>query len=381
MIVGFFTDHKFVTFNGNVYTTGSLEAEIWSKYLVHGVEQLKVFGRETKFQKPRAKSYRPGVKFHFLKDYSNLNSLLFSNNQEIREAVSSVDFVICRLPSEIGYRAISEAIKVGKKVYAEVVACPSDNLSNYGNFVAKAYSWVAFSRMRKAVQSAQFVTYVTQEFLQKRYPAKIDSITSAISDVSIPFTKTVSRSVSWRKGGLIKIGLIGSPSSKIKGVDVAIKALSLLLECELNVELRVLGGDDLGRNRKFINKFGVEERVHCEGFLVSRDEVFAWLDSLDIYIQPSYTEGLPRAVVEAMSRGLPVVATNVGGMSELVNNNYLFSPGNFRDLANLIKDLIGEPNEYEVQSKQSLLVSARFIDDLLASQREEFYYEFLRPML
>jgi glycosyltransferase involved in cell wall biosynthesis len=82
-----------------------------------------------------------------------------------------------------------------------------------------------------------------------------------------------------------------------------------------------------------------------------------------------------------MSRGLPVVATNVGGMSELVNNNYLFSPGNFRDLANLIKDLIGEPNEYEVQSKQSLLVSARFIDDLLASQREEFYYEFLRPML
>lgn len=44
-----------------------------------------------------------------------------------------------------------------------------------------------------------------------------------------------------------------------------------------------------------------------------------------MYVQPSHTEGLPRSVVEAMSRALPVLASNVGGLPEIVDCNWLFS--------------------------------------------------------
>ena len=51
---------------------------------------------------------------------------------------------------------------------------------------------------------------------------------------------------------------------------------------------------------------------------IVHDEMFAWLDSLDVYIQPSLQEGLPRALIEAMSRGLPCYGTRTGGIPELL---------------------------------------------------------------
>lgn len=53
-------------------------------------------------------------------------------------------------------------------------------------------------------------------------------------------------------------------------------------------------------------------------------EVFSWLDSIDIYVQPSFMEGLCRSIVEAMSRACPVICTNVGGNYELVSSDCLF---------------------------------------------------------
>lgn len=50
-------------------------------------------------------------------------------------------------------------------------------------------------------------------------------------------------------------------------------------------------------------------------------EVFSWLDSIDIYVQPSFMEGLCRSIVEAMSRACPVICTNVGGNYELVSSD------------------------------------------------------------
>ena len=50
--------------------------------------------------------------------------------------------------------------------------------------------------------------------------------------------------------------------------------------------------------------------------LGQRWEVSPWLDAADIFVLPSYSEGLPAAVVEAMAKGVPVAATNVGGVAE-----------------------------------------------------------------
>jgi glycosyltransferase involved in cell wall biosynthesis len=53
--------------------------------------------------------------------------------------------------------------------------------------------------------------------------------------------------------------------------------------------------------------------------------VFDWLDAIDIYVQPSRQEGLPRALIEAMSRGLPAFGARTGGIPELIDEKFLFS--------------------------------------------------------
>lgn len=57
------------------------------------------------------------------------------------------------------------------------------------------------------------------------------------------------------------------------------------------------------------------------------DKIFEWLDTIDIYIQPSYQEGLCRSVVEAMSRACPVICSDACGERELANEKFIFKRG------------------------------------------------------
>ena len=57
---------------------------------------------------------------------------------------------------------------------------------------------------------------------------------------------------------------------------------------------------------------------------LSSKEVFDQLSKIDIYVHPSLQEGLPRAVIEAMSMACPIVASNTAGTPELISNEFIF---------------------------------------------------------
>lgn len=65
----------------------------------------------------------------------------------------------------------------------------------------------------------------------------------------------------------------------------------------------------------------------------------AFLDTVDIYIQPSKQEGLPRSVVEAMSRGCLCVGSRIAGIPELLSTKYLFNAGNVMQIAKILADI------------------------------------------
>ena len=67
--------------------------------------------------------------------------------------------------------------------------------------------------------------------------------------------------------------------------------------------------------------------------------MFNWLDSVDIYIQPSLTEGMPRATLEAMSRGCPIISTSVGGLKTLIDSEDRISIGDHNSLAARIEEI------------------------------------------
>jgi glycosyltransferase involved in cell wall biosynthesis len=75
---------------------------------------------------------------------------------------------------------------------------------------------------------------------------------------------------------------------------------------------------------------------------------------------PSRTEGLPRALVEAMARGLPAVGTDVGGIPELLDSRCIVRPDDDRALAGALAELLRHADLWEEQSRRNLDVASGF---------------------
>jgi glycosyltransferase involved in cell wall biosynthesis len=127
-----------------------------------------------------------------------------------------------------------------------------------------------------------------------------------------------------------------------------------------------------------VERLALGEQVQ---FLGMRDDVPQCLRELDIFVLPSRFEGLPLTVIEAMATGLPVVATNVGSMAELVEegvNGFLVEPENPPVLANAIARLVSDERLRRQMGQQGRKMAvAQFDLQAAARQHEELYLRLL----
>src|SRR5699024_1452325 len=108
-----------------------------------------------------------------------------------------------------------------------------------------------------------------------------------------------------------------------KGFDRAIKYISDIKPHNDDYEIHILGEGNSSYLNSIIKEHNMISRVHFDGTRQSGKEVFQWLDNIDLYLHPSLTEGLPRALIEAMSRGCLVIGSNRGGIPELLNADFV----------------------------------------------------------
>jgi glycosyltransferase involved in cell wall biosynthesis len=152
------------------------------------------------------------------------------------------------------------------------------------------------------------------------------------------FRKRVeTRAVVRRELGLpadaVVIGSVGRLSPE-KRFDLLLTAVSLM---KTRPEILIVGeGSERTRLSEQADALGLGTRVHLAGL---RPDVSDVLQSFDVYVQSSDTEGFPNAVLEAMATELPVVATRVGGTSELIDDGVhglLVAPGDAASMANAL---------------------------------------------
>ena len=104
------------------------------------------------------------------------------------------------------------------------------------------------------------------------------------------------------------------------------------------------------------------------------DAMFNWLDDMDLYIQPSLPEGLPRAVVEAMSRGLPALGARTGGIPELLGDEYIFPRKGVKEIAQMLDHITLE--QMAIMAKKNYEHAKYFQKELLEKKRYDFYSAF-----
>jgi len=179
-----------------------------------------------------------------------------------------------------------------------------------------------------------------------RRPAIVipNAVLFSLGGVALPLDRRPIRSALGLPEGAFVVGAVGRLSVE-KGHRHLIDAAPMLVPRVANLRFVLLGeGRERPELEKQVIRLGMRERVVFAGF---QTDVRPWIQGCDVIANPSLTEGMPNAVLEAMALGTPVVATAVGGVPDMIQDQVsglLVPPGDPAALASAILDLFANPS-------------------------------------
>ncbi|SDI42167.1 glycosyltransferase family 4 protein [Natribacillus halophilus] len=321
-------------------------------------------------------------KVYELPNTSNVKGIVAKRRKAksiVKNAVIESDYVVARLPSMAGFMAINYAKKYNKPYLTEVVACPWDAYWNH-SLKGKIVAPFMYLATKKLARGSNYVIYVTNQFLQRRYPTKGKSVNC--SNVALTkfddniLKKRLDKIKNTTKGHKIIIGTTAAVNVRYKGQQYVINALGdLKKQGYTNFEYQLVGTGDQSFLKSEAQKCDVINQIKFLGPMV-HNEVFDWLETIDIYAQPSRQEGLPRALIEAMSRGLPAFGANTAGIPELLEREFVFSnnKNNIKQICSIL--LKFDEEKLLSQAKRNFEESMNYDSDIIDKRRNEFFKDF-----
>lgn len=277
----------------------------------------------------------------FLNNESSLKYRYFDrkyNKELLERKIREVDLVVGYVPGTVCDLALDIARKYDKKYLSFVVACIWDSTWNHANWKARLMAPVFFFETKRTILHSDYVWYVTEEFLQQRYPTKGYSLGCTDTSIDELDAACLERRLSKiDQTAHLKLLTVGHLDVGFKGQQYVVKSLAQLPDAEYYM----IGGGTGDELKKLAHRFGVSDRIHFLGKM-NRREVLKYMDEMDVYLQVSLQEGLPRAVAEAMSRAMPVIGSRTGGIPEMIDDAYVVERksvnGIVRILQNMTKD-------------------------------------------
>lgn len=374
--------------NGSFYVDGNFNNDIWKRYKSYCDDLTVILREKSEFYdendiKDKLNNidtnlinlvlvedvYKPKKNFLNLKMKKKIK-------KQIESAVMASDKIIIR---SIGNFYTNTALKYCKKYnkdyLIEVTGFAFEGLwyhSLYGKLVAIPRE----IKLKKSIKNAPYAVYVTEKALQKRYPCK--GKTLGCSDVELldmDKNNVIEKINNLNKNGKLKLGTAAFLDVKWKGQKNVIKALYKLKKAGYdNFIYELIGAGNKAYLEGFIEKYNLKENVRILG-VKKREEVFEWLKTVDVYVQPSYQEGLCRAIVEAMSMGCPVIASNAGGNAELIDKKMIYPKGNVKMLFEILMRI--NKNLLFDQVNNNFEKAHAYQKELLNKKRDNFYSNFV----
>jgi glycosyltransferase involved in cell wall biosynthesis len=384
-------DHRFLRGpDGVVFSTKSYGHGFFAKRYLRVFDEVTILTRTAPAADGLAAgdpTEGPGVRIVSLGDWQGALGLLQAAPR-VRRALdaelASADAVLLIAPGMLAFTAYRRLRRLGRPYGIEVVSDPYDAMAPAAMHhpLRPLLRWTATRQLQRLCADAAAASYVTRETLQRRYPCPAYSV--GVSDVELParaFAAAPRTPAAF--DGRPTIVTVGTMAQPYKAQDVLIDAVAAA-----GVDARlVLVGD--GRHRAelaaraaaVVDARGAARgrlEVEFAGALPAGEPIRRVLDQADLFVLPSRTEGLPRALVEAMARGLPCIASAVGGIPELLPEENVVPAGNVPALAEKIRDVLRDAERRLRMSARNLELARQYREDLLDAKRLGFYEELRR---
>ncbi|MDM9385232.1 glycosyltransferase family 4 protein [Chlorogloeopsis sp. ULAP01] len=376
-------EHRFDrTPDGAVWTQTTFAHQFWKRYL-EVFDSVRVVARVREVPLIPVGSKRAdgeGVSFAAVPYYVGPWQYLQRSHQvkiAAQNAVNVNDAVILRVGSTIANCVQPLLDKTGHPYGVEVVADPYDVFAS-GSIkhpLRPLFRWFFPRQLQHQCAGACAAAYVTKYALQRRYPPAKGAFSTHYSSVELPNTAFVAFAQS-PKQEIHKFTLIsvGTLAQLYKAPDILIKAVAVCVKEGLDLQLILIGdGKHRPELEMLAKNLGLEKRVYFRGQLPAGDAVRAELDRADLFVLPSYQEGLPRAMIEAMARSLPCIGSTVGGIPELLPPEDMVPPGDVTALAKKIQEVITNPKRMASMSARNLEKAKEYTDEILHAKRIAFY--------
>jgi glycosyltransferase involved in cell wall biosynthesis len=375
-------EEHFIRTPAGVFSSYSLPFPYWEHYLefFDEVRPLARVGWSDQTNPRWVRADGPGVRFVPLPDYQGFRQIvrrLPMNLRLARRGLAGSDYFLL-----MGGNVSALAwfwLKLKRVPYARavighegdsVVLVPDLQRFGLARLMAGLSHW--FGRVQ--VRGACCCNYWAQR-LYESYPPRPGVPRFIIPEIELGAeVMTGPRQPQSFCGDPLRLVSVGRMNPE-KGYDILLEALKRLDESGARRwTLEAIGpGPHLELLRARAVELGLADRVTFPGQVPWGPELFSRLDRADLYVLPSLTEGMPRAVLEAMARGVPAVATRVGGLPDILDSSVIVPPGDPVALAGLIRPYIGDRQRLARESRTCVERAQDFHPDRVRARRHAFW--------
>ena len=298
----------------------------------------------------------------------------------IQGALDGADAISMRVPATIS-QLVWGGIQVGRPYGVHVTGDPFEALAPglHGDISRCFFRRLYTHRLRRQTAGACAIAYVTSESLQRTYPPPSRAFCTHFSNAVLPGAAFVCRPREARpREGPFRLVMVASLANLIKRPDVFLESIGICLRAGLDLRAAIVGDGVFRPKMEALSRnLELQNHVRFTGQLSMVADVRHQLDAADLFVLPSKTEGLPRAMLEAMARAVPCIGTTVGGIPELLPPADLVPTGDARQLAQKILEAAADPGRLARMSRRCF-ETAQAYRDVEIQRRRNTYCEALR---
>lgn len=385
-------EQHFVRCNDKVYVDVQCSRTFWDRY-------LSVFGQLIVCARMRDAlsgdsvdsmllSSRDEVEFVAMPDFVGAAGPIKNYGQikhALLDSINRADAAIIRVPSPISMVACSILEKSGIPWAAEMMMNPR---TAYGKqsmshplqpVIQRFITW----QTKNACMNADGVSYVTEHVLQNEYPcrAMVDmntdhAFTSSYSTINLRDSDYSCIDWGYESPSPLVFAHTGKMTDDRKGHAIFIETIARLRQQGVDARGILIGdGPERSRFESLASQLNVGDFCNFVGWKAGFSQVQSELQKAQILLMPTKSEGLPRAVIEAMASGLICLGNNVDGMPELLSEECLARDNTAEEYSRMIMDLIDNWEHALALRSSQFEKSKDYKAEVLNARRYAFYCE------